>query len=113
MSYQSEAEMEALVRAFEACEIGKDDFKHRDHLAVAVWYVHKLGKDEALKRMRLGLKRFLDHHQVDPNKYSEEITTFWIDRVAERLEGPGPATPLHEKCNSIVASPDFKHESRG
>ena len=110
MDYQSEAEIEQLVRAFEACEISADDFKHRDHLVVAVWYVDKLGRDGALERMRAGLKRFLDHHQVDPNKYSEPITTFWIDRVAERLLELGPATPLHEKCNSIVASADF---SRG
>ena len=113
MNYKSEAEIEQLVRTFEACELGADDFKHAHHLVVAIWYVDKFGRDAALERMRAGLKRFLDHHQVDPNKYSEPVTVFWIDRVTERLAELGPATPLHEKCNSIVSSPDFSRGSRG
>ena len=110
MNYQSESEIEQLVRAFEACELGADDFKHAHHLVVAIWYVDKLGRDEALERMRAGLKRFLDHHQVDPNKYSEPVTIFWIDRVSERLGELGSVMPLNEKCNSIIASEEF---SRG
>lgn len=110
MSYQTETEIERLVRAFEACEIGRDDFSHRDHVAVAVWYVHTLGREAALDRMRVGLMNFLSHHKVNPQRYSEAITVFWIDRVAQRLNELESETALVEKCNAIVESPDFIRE---
>lgn len=103
----SEREIEDVVRGFETCETGADDFKHKDHLTVAVWYVHNLGSEAALERMRAGLIRFLDHHQVDPTKYSEEITRFWIERVDQRLNELGSELSLVEKCNLIVESADF------
>jgi hypothetical protein len=107
--YQSETEIERVVRGFETCETGKDEFRHRDHLTVAVWYVQTLGEEAALNRMRSGLLRFLDHHGVDRKKYSETITVFWIQRVAQRLSELGPEVSLVEKCNRIVESPDFGH----
>ena len=106
-SYQSDREIENVVRAFETCETGKDDFKHRDHLVVAVWYVHTLGREAALDRMRSALLRFLDHHEVDRKIYSEAITVFWIERVAQRLSELGSEVSLVEKCNRVVESAKF------
>jgi len=102
--YQSDAEIEDVVRAFEACKFGKDEFKHREHLVVAVWYVETLGREAALDRMRSGLLRFLDHHEVDRKIYSETVTVFWIDRVAQELNELGPEMSLVEKCNTILAA---------
>jgi len=103
----SEREVENVVRAFESCETGADDFKHKDHLVVAVWYVHNLGREEALERMRTGLIRFLTHYEGNTQKYSEEITRFWIERVDQRLNELGSEMSLVEKCNVIVESADF------
>ena len=105
--YQSEIEIEKVVRAFETCETGRDDFKHREHLVVAVWYVETLGREAALDRMRSGLLHFLEHHEVDRKIYSEAITVFWIDKIAEKLNELGPGVPLVEKCNTILAA-DFR-----
>ena len=104
--YQSEAEIENVVRGFEACETGADDFKHPDHLVVAVWYLHAMGREAALDRMRAGLLRFLEHHVGDTGKYSEVITVFWIDKIDEKLNELGPDVSLVEKCNTILAA-DF------
>lgn len=103
----SEREIENVVRAFESCEMGADDFKHKDHLVVAVWYVHNLGREAALDRMRAGLIRFLTHYEGDTQKYSEEITRFWIERVDQRMMELGSEMSLVEKCNEIVESVDF------
>src|SRR6185369_15677061 len=111
MSYQSETEIEEKVRAFEACEIGRDDFKHVDHLAVAGWYVNTFGRDAALERMRAGLIRFLAHHEVDPKKYSEEVTVFWVDQITRKLDELGPDVSIVEKCRTILGA-DFAGQRR-
>ena len=100
--YKSETEIENVVGAFEACTFGKDEFKHRHHLTVAVWYVQHLGKEAALERMRAGLIRFLDHHQVDRKKYKESVTVFWIELIADKLDQLGAEMSLVEKCNRVV-----------
>ena len=106
MIYESDTEIEKVVRGFESCETGKEQFKHRDHLTVAVWYVEKLGREAALDRMRSSLMRFLDHHRVDKKKYSESVTVFWIDKISQKLNDLGDA-PLVEKCN-VILNTDFR-----
>ena len=101
----SEREIENVVRGFETCQTAAAQFKHRDHLVVAVWYVHHLGSEAALDRMRERLLRFIGHHGVDPKKYSEETTRLWIDRVAKRLDELGDVSVV-EKCNSVLTT-DF------
>jgi len=98
----SEEEIERVVRGFETCQTSADEFKHKDHLVVAVWYVHNLGREAALNRMREGLLHFLTHHQVDPKKYSEEVTRFWIEHIADRLDEAGNVS-IVEKCNAVLA----------
>ena len=99
----SEQEIERVVRGFETCQTNAAEFKHKDHLVVAVWYVHNLGREAALDRMREGLLQFLAHHQVDPKKYNEEVTRFWIERIAERLDELGDVS-IVEKCNAVLAA---------
>ena len=106
--YESETEIEQVVRGFESCETGADDFKHRDHLVVAIWYLQTMSKQAALERMRDGLLRFLNHYEGNTSKYSEEITVFWIDWLAQRLSESDAQTPLVERCNQIITSANFK-----
>lgn len=102
--YQSEKEIESIVRDFEACETDKTKFKHRDHLTVAVWYLQTGEPKAALERMRSALWRFLDHHGVDREKYNETITIFWIEMVAEKLSELGAEVSLLERCNRVIES---------
>jgi hypothetical protein len=110
--YQSEREIESVVRGFESCETGKDQFKHRHHLVVAVWYLQTLSREAAIERMRASLLRFLDHHGIDKGKYSETITVFWIDRIADKLNELGPDVSLVDRCNTILNA-HFQPETIG
>ena len=105
--FQSQDEIENVVRGFETCQTDADDFRHPQHLAVAVWYAHTLDRDAALDRMRSGLLRFLEHHGVDKGKYSETVTVFWIDRIVAKLNELGPDKSLVEKCNTVLDT-DFR-----
>ena len=102
--YATEAEIEAVVRGFESCETDKTNFKHRDHLTVAVYYLQGADIQQATERMRSALFAFLDHHGVDRKKYNETITVFWMALVSQVLsEGP-PGLSLLENCNLVIES---------
>ncbi len=100
--YRSEDEIERVVRGFETCETDKAAFKHREHLTVAVWYLQTLDTKAAVDRMRTSLLRFIDHHAVPREKYSEEVTVFWIELIAERLRELDSTNSLVERCNYII-----------
>ena len=104
--YRSESEVEQVVRGFETCATDKSAFKHREHLTVAVWYLQTMDTSAAVERMRTGLLRFVDHHRVPREKYSEEVTVFWIELIAEKLRECAPNTSLVEKCNYVIKNTD-------
>lgn len=103
MSYfTDEEEIVAVVKGFESCTTGKDNFGHRSHLTVAVWYLRRDGPALALEQMRRGLQKFLAHHAIDPAHYKEELTQSWMMRVSEVLEELPPALSLVETTNEVV-----------
>ena len=115
--YTNPNEIIANVDGFESCRTGKDSFKHHDHLVVAAFYLQQLSLADAIWRMRTNLLRFLDHHQVDRQKYNETITVFWFELVAGLLNRLPPDSTLVEKCNAVVESLDnsglvFEYYSR-
>ena len=105
--YSSENEIEEVVRGFETCATDTSAFDHRRHLTVAVWYLQTLDTKAAVERMRTGLLRFIDHHGVPREKYSEEITVSWIELIAEKLRELGAEVSLVEKCNYVINNPDL------
>jgi hypothetical protein len=100
--YQTESEIESLVQGLESCTIGKDDFPHRKHLTVAVWYLRQGTVEQAFEKMRTSLLRFLDHHGVNREKYKEELTRAWINLVHEVLETLDPNLSLVTLTNTVV-----------
>lgn len=101
-TYQTEAEIMAVLRGLESCETDKSAFKHQDHLTVAVCYLQDLSVEEAVGTMHDALLRFLDHHKVDRQKYNETITVFWFEVIAQQLQSLPPNSSLVEKCNAVI-----------
>lgn len=100
--YKSEAEIAAVVEGLESCTTGKDDFPHRKHLAVGVWYLRNSTAEQAFEKMRSSLLRFLDHHGIGRGKYKEELTRAWINLVQTELEKLDPNLPLVTVTNTVV-----------
>ena len=98
--YNSETQIEQVVRGFESCTTGKDDFSHSDHLAVAVWYSRQ-DQERALELMRASLLRFLDHYDCRAN-YHETLTRFWISRVQNVLVSLPAELTLLAVTNTVV-----------
>jgi len=74
--FRNDDELAALVRAFEECEIHPAEFKHYQHLAVALWYVAHLPFDAASEKMRSGIQRLANAY--GKSGYHETITVFWL-----------------------------------
>jgi hypothetical protein len=81
----TDAEILTLVDRLERCLLGKEEFHHRDHLAVASMYLYLSDFESALDRMRTTLKRFAGHHHVI-GLYHETLTRFWLQQVEAKLD---------------------------
>jgi hypothetical protein len=102
--YKSETEIEAIVLGFENCTLPDSEFKHAEHLTVALYYLHRLRLTvpEATERMRAGLYRFLDHYAGDRQAYNETITLFWIRIVSSFLGGTATARPVEAIADELI-----------
>ena len=117
LHFRSGAELEDLVRRFEACTIAPAEFTHRAHLAVALWYLAHAPQTEAAVLMRAGLLRFIAHNNVEPQKYNETITLFWLKLVQHFRAHAGAERPLADVANELLARFGdtqllFRHYSR-
>jgi hypothetical protein len=100
--YQTGQEIEAVVAGFEQCTTAPENFKHREHLTVAVYYLRDSAPDQAFQKMRSGLFRFLDHHGVGRGKYSEELTLSWIALIQSVVEQTNPDLSLLAVTNVVL-----------
>ena len=100
--FASDAEVAALVHAFETATIPASEFTHVAHIAVALSYLAELPTDAALEKMREKIRAFAAHHGLN-NLYHETLTIFWmrlLDHVADSCD---PDLPLWQRINLIVA----------
>jgi len=81
----TDSEILTLVDRLERCLLAKNEFHHRDHLAVAVVYLYAGDFSSAIERMRGSLTRFAAHHGVS-GLYHETLTCFWLQQVEMRLD---------------------------
>lgn len=86
MAYESEEEIIDLVRSFESATVKREDWKHREHLIVALYYVVHYDLDDATDRMRTGIMNLLKTgFKLDLSAempYHETLTVFWMRTVA-------------------------------
>jgi hypothetical protein len=79
--FESEAEIISLVDSFEACTIHPAEFKHYQHLTIALWYVANFSYDEATLKVRTGIQKLAAAY--GKTGYHETITLFWLAIVRE------------------------------
>lgn len=103
--YRSEREVEEVLRRFESCELTASEFGHRPHLTVALLYSLRFSEQEALERMRAGVRRFLEHHRLDSHIYHETLTAFWLRRVRAFVSSASARECSHAvRANELIAA---------
>jgi hypothetical protein len=102
--YKSDDEIRTFVAAFEACTFHPSEFRHYQHLTVALWYVWHLPREEAITKMTTGIRRLAETY--GKMGYHETITLFWLRIVSNfaaeqrgKLSLTATANALIECCN--------------
>jgi hypothetical protein len=103
--YKSEKDVLDLVRSFEDASIQHDDWKHAEHLIVALYYVSNYNVEMAVEKMRSGILNLLANgFKVDLLKempYHETITVFWI-RTLAAFQASSNGRPVGEKIDEMI-----------
>jgi hypothetical protein len=104
-AYETEEDIAKLVASFESATISRDDWKHREHLIVALYYVSHFDIETAIDKMRSGILDLLANgFGVDLKTempYHETITVFWIKTVAE-FNAASNGKPIAEKIDEMT-----------
>lgn len=98
--YQTDDEIRALVSAFEACSFHPSEFRHYQHLTVALWYVWHLSPNEASVKMTEGIRRLAETY--GKMGYHETITLFWLRIVANFVAGHRANGTVSETANTLI-----------
>lgn len=110
--YESEEDIFDLVYAFESAAIPRNEWKHAEHLIVALYYVSHYDIEIATEKMRSGILNLLANgFKIDLAKempYHETITVFWIRTVAE-FHASSNGKPIAEKISEMVGRFDKEY----
>jgi hypothetical protein len=85
---------ETFLRQFETATLPRDQWHHREHIRTAYLYLTRYSFEEALQRMRAGIKALNAAHgtpETPARGYHETMTQAWIRLVCSALREHGPA----------------------
>lgn len=77
------------------------------HLAVGAWHVDRYGADEALTRMRVGIRSLNDSHGTlnsNTSGYHETITRAYLQLLRQFLDTCPSDMPLHGRVARLTTS---------
>jgi hypothetical protein len=114
MKYKTEIEIRELIESFENGTISRDDWRHAEHLTVALYYLSHHDYETALTKMRDGIFNLLRAFEVDLSKempYHETLTVFWMRTVANFSNSKNGAS-ITEKANELVEKFDKDYPLR-
>jgi hypothetical protein len=86
-----------LVAGFESATLPA--FPHGDHVRLTIIYLTRLGRDETLRKLYDGLRRFATA-QGKPDKFHVTMTRAWVDLVESALR----AHPHGEHPSALVTN---------
>lgn len=108
ISYDTPAEIEQLIRAFEACTLPKPLWTHHAHLTVGLWYLTRQDVGEATLNIRYGIQRYnlsCGVRMTRSGGYHETITLFYIRAIDRYLRTADRSQPLVTLREGLLASP--------
>lgn len=112
--YDSEKEILEIVCGFENGTIAREDWRHGEHLTVAVYYLWHHDFETSLVKMRDGIFNLLKAFNVDLTKempYHETLTIFWLKTVGDFINSKNKYSII-EVCNELIEKFDKDYPLR-
>ena len=106
--YKTEDDIKTLVEAFENGTVSEADWRHAEHLVVALFYLSNHDFETALTKMRDGIFNLLRAFKVDLTKempYHQTLTVFWM-RTVDDFRNKQNGAALSDVCNELVVKFD-------
>ena len=91
-----------LVLRFESCEINPAEFRHYQHLTVALWYVRKFPYNIASEKLRGGIKKLAAAY--GKSGYHETITLFWLMVIRDFVAKSNSIESICDLANRLIVS---------
>ncbi len=104
MKYKNESEITKLVESFERGTISRENWRHAEHLTVALYYLSNHDFDAAYNKMRGGIFKLLKVFEIDFLKempYHETLTIFWL-RTVDDFRQTKNGYSIIEICNELI-----------
>ena len=84
------------------------EWTHLAHLAVGTWHVQRYGPDEALTRLRTGIRRLNDNHGTlnsATSGYHETVTRAYVELLAQFVQRCPADMALRERVLNVINGP--------
>jgi hypothetical protein len=108
MTWTSDDQLDDFVARFHERTLLKSEWTHAAHLSVGAWHVHRFGVEEAVNRLRRGIRALNDSHgtaNTDSGGYHETITRAYAHLIAEFLDRRPQSSTLVQRVGALLASP--------
>lgn len=102
-----ERTLDDLAARFAACTLPASEWTHAAHLRVGLWHVARYGADEALARLRHGIRRLNESHgnqNTATDGYHETMTAAYVQLIAAFLDASDPTLTTAARADALVAS---------
>ena len=105
---QNHPDVDDLATGFVACTLPREAWTHAAHLIVGMWHIDRYGTEEALSRLRVGIRRLNESHGTpnsDDDGYHETITRAYVQLLSQYYASCAAEMSLGERVMRLLRSP--------
>lgn len=105
--YKTDEDVVRLVQQFEACTLPRSDWNHAAHLTIAMWYLSKYSKTEAIGLIRTGIQHYNQCNGIVStinSGYHETLTLFWIAIACRFLAAANHNASISASINDFIST---------
>ncbi len=101
-------DIDEFAARFQACALRKEEWTHHAHLVVGLWHINRYGADEALTRLRSGIRRLNESfggENTATSGYHETITAAYVILLSQYLARRQNGQTLRDLTAQLLAGP--------
>ena len=101
-------DIDTFAARFQACALRKEEWTHQAHLVVGLWHIDRYGADQALTRLRSGIRRLNESFGGENSAtsgYHETITAAYVTLLSQYLARRQNGQTLRELTTRLLAGP--------